>query len=107
MEIGGYSEHSGLPQCLGDLADEVWRDGYPGLQDACLLLLDVFQERSEQGEAVVADILNVFDQWIRLVEDYRREPVSTTGEIINFLIQPGLQVPLSKDELDMLADRLV
>jgi chemosensory pili system protein ChpA (sensor histidine kinase/response regulator) len=89
---------------FGRLADQAGLEGCIGLQDACLLLVEVASAAEDPLDAAWPARLGA---WTDLVEAYRREPLAAIAEITGFLRQQELGLPLSDEELGVLEAMLI
>ncbi|MGZ8956090.1 MAG: hypothetical protein ACXW0Q_15610, partial [Methylovulum sp.] len=92
---------------LEHLADQSALDGYYGLQDVCLLILEALSELPEDKLAAPNDdLITALNDLPVLITAYRHKPQETTASIINILCHPELNILLADDELAMLEDLL-
>ncbi|MGZ8227262.1 MAG: hybrid sensor histidine kinase/response regulator [Methylococcaceae bacterium] len=98
------SEHIAV---LEQFADQSALDGYYGLQDVCLLILEALSELPEDKLAAPNDdLITILNDLPVLITAYRHKPQETTASIINILCHPELNILLADDELAMLEDLL-
>ena len=83
------------------LADESAQAGYYGLQDANLVLAESVRELQADNELSI-----LVAAWFDLVEKFKDEPKQTATEIMDYLRNPWLNIPMSDDEFTLLAEQL-
>jgi len=88
---------------LEGLAGQAGNEGWQGLQDACLLLVEALNESGEPDAALVG----LIGGWPALAQAYREDPRSATADIIRCLREPALRLPLSDEEFAFLETQLL
>lgn len=84
---------------IEQFADQAVLDGYYGLQDACLVIVDALRELpQDQSVALRFDLLSILNEWPQLMTAYRQEPQTATAGIIKILRHPDLNLALTEDE---------
>ena len=92
-------------------AESAEADGFYGLQDACLIIVEALRElrdlpQSDDSFFSKADLLSMLNEFPILVEAYRQDPGSVARELVITLHHPDLDLALSDDEFAMLATEL-
>lgn len=94
---------SNIGERFVQLADQAAHSGYYGLQDACLLLADVWQSALLQNDTADSDSVSRWlNAWPDLCQAYLHNPGETSQEISAFLRHPDLSLPLSEEEFALL-----
>jgi HPt (histidine-containing phosphotransfer) domain-containing protein len=87
---------------LGQLADMSAQEGYYGLQDANLVLLEAAREM----QASRFDFASLLTDWTNHVSQYLTEPALAVPAIMGLLRRPDLGVPMADDEFAQLEAQL-
>lgn len=92
-------------------AESAGADGFYGLQDACLIIVEALRELSDLPQSddsffSKADLLSMLDEFPILVEAYRQDPGSVARELVITLHHPDLDLALSDDDFAVLATEL-
>ena len=91
---------------IGDAASEA---GFPGLQDACLLLQENLAALNTRNTPITQDERDLLEEWPTLIMGYltSHEDVNTADEIIRHLQNPCWANPLPEEFSDVLKSLLV
>ncbi|MDD2723172.1 MAG: response regulator [Methylovulum sp.] len=102
-QITPESKKDGDPaSVLGQLADLSAQEGYYGLQDANLVLVDVIS-----GLPAATDLNSLLTAWTLLAEQYLAQPTTQSAKaIIAYLRRPELGIPMEDEEFAMLEQQL-
>lgn len=87
---------------LGQLADMSAQEGYYGLQDANLVLLEAVREMQVSR----FDLASLLTDWTNDVSQYLTEPALAVPAIMGLLRRPDLAVPMADDEFAQLEAQL-
>ncbi|ASF45316.1 hybrid sensor histidine kinase/response regulator [Methylovulum psychrotolerans] len=86
------------------LAEQAGNQGWYGLQDANLLLLETLMEADFEGLGkTVLDQLTVWPEW---VNRYAEQPQQSIAAIMALLHEPCLGIPMADNEFALLQDQL-
>ena len=90
---------------IEQLANQSAQQGHYGLQDANLILAEAVRELQADKPTSKA-LSSLVVTWADLVDKFKNTPKQTVGEMIAYLRQPELNIPMADDEFTMLADQL-
>lgn len=85
---------------IEQLANQAADDGYFGLQDISLILIEALHNLLQQDHHhnFSDDFLTVLDQWSQLIEAYRQESPTAISELLKIFNYPELNLSLANED---------
>jgi chemosensory pili system protein ChpA (sensor histidine kinase/response regulator) len=80
-------------------AQQINAEGYAGLYDVCLLLIDALNAVVEQPETgAKSDLPALLNNWATLVEAYKQNSATAIDDMLLVLRHPDLNLPFEEDD---------
>lgn len=81
------------------LAEQINAEGYAGLYDICLLLIDALNAVAEQPENYAkSDLPTLLNNWATLVEAYKQNAATAIEDMLFVLRHPDLNLPFEEHD---------
>ena len=80
---------------IATITQQINAQGYMGLNDVSLLLIDSLHAMTEQPDV---DLLALLDNWATLVEAYKQRSSTAIADIMQVLRHPNLNLPFEEED---------